>query len=329
MFEHTRRSIQFVTQLVSVLALLLIAMMACSASKEVSVRPQVIQGDAEVEVNGELGIAFELENPGNLPLEFEWRPSRGEISPIGDTRSATFTAPDEPGLVVIVIEAIYKDEKVAEGSMQIKVLEPAAAVAPLPTPTEEPTTEPTEEAITEEGPLSAPDSTAAPIPTEHPVTTPAPDAARPDWCVPFGRPSITNTTLQGNAQLTFPEDCAELEYINLFTGTSSGLPDDVGIWVLVYPRNRRFYPQSDDASQGFTIEPVVDGSWSITTYLGSPDSGREKFDIVVVLANSEASNFFRDKLKAWAASSSYTGLSHAELPDGIMEVQNITVLRTR
>jgi hypothetical protein len=152
---------------------------------------------------------------------------------------------------------------------------------------------------------------------------------QPEWCVPFSREPISKITLQGDAQLTFPEDCADgLEYENKFVGTSSGLPEDVRIWVLVYPENRQYYPQSDDAGQGFQVQPVS-GSWSVKTYLGMPDSGPEKFDIVVVLANREASDFFSEKLKTWAAAAHWPGLGHAELPAGIMEVQTISVMRTR
>jgi len=196
-------------------------------------------------------------------------------------------------------------------------------------PTQEPTEEPTELPVTDT-PTPTDKPTPIPTPTEPPGTdTPTPGPGGPDWCVSFPRPSISNTTLQGKAQITFPENCAEVEYINVFAGTSSDLPEDVHIWVLVYPKNRRFYPQSDNAADGLMIQPGDNGNWSITTYLGMPDSGREKFDIVVVLANPEASNFFSEKLKAWAADNSWPGLGHGELPNGIMEVQTIVVMRTR
>jgi hypothetical protein len=170
----------------------------------------------------------------------------------------------------------------------------------------------------------------APEPTApSPTATSASAAGRPEWCVPFSRPPITNAELKGTAELTFPEDCAEVEYINVVAGTSSDLPEDVHIWVLVFPQNKRFYPQSDDPVNGLRIYPAENGNWSVATYLGTPDSGREKFDLVVVLASEEASSFFSESLKKWAETMNFSGLGHGELPAGIMEVQTISVMRAQ
>jgi hypothetical protein len=98
--------------------------------------------------------------------------------------------------------------------------------------------------------------TDTPTPTGIPTPTPT------GWCVPFSRPPISDTTLQGEARITFPEDCAEVEYINVFSGTSSDLPEDVHIWILVYPHNARYYPQSDNAADGLIIYPGDNGNWS-------------------------------------------------------------------
>lgn len=172
-----------------------------------------------------------------------------------------------------------------------------------------------------------------PNPTPSPsADTPAPtdsgDAeviTRPDWCIPFSRSLASNTTLAGQVHASL-EDCAEINYGDTLIGTFSNTPEGTHIWVLLYQSNGRYYPQSDIPSVGAVIEPF-NGNWSVTLYPGTAESGPGKFDIVVVLANSAASDFFSDTLQNWYATNNYPGLSHDELPNGIMEAQHITVMR--
>ncbi len=160
-----------------------------------------------------------------------------------------------------------------------------------------------------------------------PIPTPPPTEVitRPDWCTPFSRSLASNTTLPGQV-LTSLEDCAEINYGDTLIGTFSNIPEGAHIWVLLYQSNGRYYPQSDIPSVGAVIEPF-NGNWSVTLYPGTAESGPGNFDIVVVLANSAASDFFSDTLQNWYATNNYPGLSHDELPNGIMEAQHITVMR--
>jgi hypothetical protein len=309
MFKDSRRGSLFVAQPASVVVLLLMATM-CSTPKRVSITPMPIEGDTVVEVNGEIGITLDVDNPGNLPLEFVWEPSKGKVTPFGDSSTATYKAPDEPGIAIIVVKAMYEGEKVAEGSMQIKVVEPAAEVTSTPTPT----------------PVS-PTDTPTPTITEPPATdTPTPSPT-PD-CQSFRPPLKGAADFAGDVEIQTPADCTTglpSESPIPVAGTYEGIPGDVDIWVLVYPPNMVYYIQSPSACDGAKMAQTG-GNWQVPVYLGAKGGDPEWFDIVVVLADQEASQFFSSSVKQMCQSRQYYGISAAQLEQmNITEKNYITV----
>jgi hypothetical protein len=97
------------------------------------------------------------------------------------------------------------------------------------------------------------------------------------------------------------------------------------IWVLVWPEKapKRFWQQSDDATQGLPAAKQ-DGKWSVQCSLGGPP---QKYEIVVYTANQAASGMLSTTLKRWAESNRYPGLT--KLPDGLTEQDRITIRKTR
>ncbi|MCI0555714.1 MAG: hypothetical protein L0287_32610, partial [Anaerolineae bacterium] len=69
-------------------------------------------------------------------------------------------------------------------------------------------------------------------------------------------------------------------------GTYSDLSGNI-IWVLVYPPNNLYYPQSPDACATPSAPPPDQsgGNWNVDTYLGTIGEGPKPFDIVVILAD--------------------------------------------
>lgn len=246
----------------------------------------------------QLAIQASASGPGSIT--YEWTMvGVGTLSEVRDGAAIIYTAPQTitsgQNTAAITVEVANQGGTATSG-ITILIVE----VTPTETPTETPT--------------------PAPDPTPPPTPTPVPE------CIPYGRPLVQTAEFDVEVGVTFPENCAEVTYINILTGTTSELPEGVDIWVFLYPQSRRYYPQSDNAADGVPIIPVQ-GQWSVTVYAGTPESGAEQFDIVVMLATAEASDSLSRILQEWADNESYPGLSQTELPEGLMEVQTITIIR--
>lgn len=68
-------------------------------------------------------------------------------------------------------------------------------------------------------------------------------------------------------RITSHRDGEVVPWENTFSGTYSGLPKESDIWVLVYPPNHRYYPQSDDAAQGLPAAKSAT-EWSAQVCVG-------------------------------------------------------------
>lgn len=114
-------------------------------------------------------------------------------------------------------------------------------------------------------------------------------------------------------------------------------PDTIdAIWVLVHSKNGRWYPQSidndDDDLEHVTNAETLMTHWNIpAVFSGEPGS---IYDLVVVLANSSADDFFNDFQRDCARArnadgtmGNYTGLLTIDLPHGIDEKFRMRVQR--
>lgn len=337
MFRSVAHELRLARWIVPTLVILLAAGLGCESSRAVVKGIKPLDGSAAKCVAGKtFPLIVDVEDPDGV-LTYKWFATAGSIRVSSDQAQAgTYQCPGTGGTTETVTVDVYRAGKhVDQKSLGIEIIAaptataqpPAAAVGPTVTakPGLPPTATGPTVSTTPEPKLTAvgPTITARPEPTS---TSPA--GPHPEWCVPFARASIGGTKLQGTARITAPADCAELVYANDFSGTYSDVPSDVDLWVLVFAKNNLYYPQSDNAAVG--LRTLKDGSrWRARVYLGAPESGAEKFDVVLVLANREASAFIGDKLKAWASAGNYPGLAPAELPKGLTETQRITVRRTR
>jgi len=106
------------------------------------------------------------------------------------------------------------------------------------------------------------------------------------------------------------------------TGSFSNLPPGASIWVLVQSHDApQYHPQSGPAIE------LSGGQWSTIAYAGeSPfKSIGEQFEVIVVVADREASMAFLDYLREYQQMGSYPGMTF--LPEGAEIVCEETVVR--
>ncbi len=143
------------------------------------------------------------------------------------------------------------------------------------------------------------------------------------------RPPLQGTAnFAGEVKILTPWDCTTgipAETPVLATGTYSGTPASVTLWVLAYVPNSSYYPQSPDACQG--VPPYQDGgNWQVPVYLGRKGGTPEWFDIVVILTDQAASQFLSNHVRRGCLSGRYVGIPAVQLNQmAIIEKSHITV----
>jgi hypothetical protein len=135
-----------------------------------------------------------------------------------------------------------------------------------------------------------PTDTPSPPPTEPPATdTPSPPPPTPAECpfdnIPF-RASIGGPPLDVEVSIASILNCAD----NLptassipLTGTYSGDLTNKELWILVYPPDLKYYPQTPDACTNVSAE-FAGGQWSTIIRLGRAGVP-EAFHIVAVVTD--------------------------------------------
>lgn len=136
------------------------------------------------------------------------------------------------------------------------------------------------------------------------------------------RPPIPGAAINGlKVEITPPEGC----YLPAgqhkgIEGTYSGDLAERQIWVLIYASDRKYYPQSANACLMLPAE--ADRRHWVTTFF---DRTVEQLDIVVTVADVEASQVFKDWLKAGCDTGKFPGIPVSELPAGLSEMASITL----
>jgi hypothetical protein len=126
------------------------------------------------------------------------------------------------------------------------------------------------------------------------------------------RPSLQGTAnFPGEVEILTPPNCATgvpAESRLDATGTYTGTPANVILWVLAYSPEDLYYPQSPDACAG-KPPTQVGGYWQVPLYLGEVGGPPEWFDIVVILTDQAASQWLGEWLTAGCPNGEYEGIS--------------------
>ncbi len=184
-------------------------------------------------------------------------------------------------------------------------------------------------------PTPTPTSTATPTPTSTPTSTMTPTSTptatpTPEWCRSF-RPPLRDSGHPGEFEIVRPEDCAEgLSHTGVqIAGTYTGIPpeeeENLEVWVLVYPPDHRYYPQSNDCHSKSPAD-FGGGRWSVRGNLGQ-EGITEDFDILVVVTDkgSNASTRFKQYLGEGCPDNDYKGIPRSEMPTDLTEKTSIRV----
>ena len=209
---------------------------------------------------------------------------------------------------------------------------PAANKTPTPTPTRtatsthSPTYDPSATKTATYTPTFLPThtptntKTKTKTPTATPTLTPT---ATPTGCQSTRSTLQTGVSYAGTVSINTPANCT-VDYVPESPvdtrGTYSGIPTDTTIWVLVYPPNELYYPQSPNACATPIAPPPIQGggNWNVDTYLGQKGNPPQWFDIVVVLTDQTASDY----LSNWLHDGCTQGFSGIE--PSVLEGMNIT-----
>ncbi len=135
-------------------------------------------------------------------------------------------------------------------------------------------------------------------------------------------PEVSNAQLPGQVSITNLSNGSVVTETTTIIGEYHNSENDV--WVLVYPAHGRWYPQSELPCAGIHTQQA-DGRWQVPAKFGEDEA--KTFDVVVVLADREASEYFDAMQKLWCRAGYYRGLLTIELPQGIQEKARVRVYR--
>lgn len=244
--------------------------------------------------------------PGS-DVSYSWTASAGNVNP-PDNAAVTYTAPDKPGEVIIRVVA-EKGDVASEAMVACQVI----------------------------GPTQTPANTEVPTPTLTPTPSPTP------WeCTSYRSTKLQSADIPGQVTINTPaqgaSDISSGQRVQV-AGSHTGIPEGKYLWVFIYSANAglhgRYYPQTKDALKGWQPEPTTgeDGLWTVDVGFGAPNLC---YEVIVLVADAEASQSIANQLKAWADLDNFGGyeLNGPEtaippdgpgFPDGLVEKASIEV----
>ena len=256
-----------------------------------------------------LGASMPLNVTGmpGTDVVYSWTASAGNVNP-PDKSAVVYTAPNTPGDVIITVVA-QRGELALEAFINCQVI----------------------------GPTMTPENTATLAPTLTPVPSPTLWA-----CSSFRSEKLQSADIPGEVIINIPAQAA----MDLpsgrnvqVAGSHTGIPEGHYVWVFIYSKDAgqhgRYYPQTREAVQGWQPDPTTgqNGGWDLNVNFGAPNLC---YELIVMVANAEASLAIAEQLQRWAAAKDYTGYelngpSSAEapdppgFPDGLVEKASIEV----
>lgn len=276
---------------------------------------------SSVVVNGEIAVAVQdVDNPRRLLLEYQWAATRGTFRVASaNVPAVTFIAGDEAGVETVTLEVFHQDKLLDTRSMQVDVVDPGAAAPTAKAPAPDRGGSPTVGAATQGASRGTPTMVA---PTPAPAV---PTAERRTACAPSWQP-LTLTAYPGSGTIDL-DQCQTVPAVVNLHGRFANVPEALDVWLLISPHggDEQWWPQAGLNTIGPALKIDAD-TWESIASFGAPDAW---FDVVLVVADADATQAFRDWHDRGRATNDYPGWTRATLPAGIDQKAVVTVYRGR
>lgn len=262
---------------------------------------------AEVEAGRQTSLSIEVDNPANVPIEYRWIATAGEIEAADGSPVAIYTAPESTGLEAVTVQIVDQRGKLlCQKSLEVEVRGPSSGTAEPGTP-------------------SPPEGTIAVGPTSSASAAPT-DTVGPCSLASLRVPIDGSAVSDLEAWIESPEHCrADVPSGGPTVGGGgySGNLTGRQLWVLAFAQDGRYYVQSGDAATGKSAT-TGSGRWSTNLYLGK-DGVSEQFDLVLVVTGegSPAARTYADWLRDGSAAHDFPGF--VDPPAGTTELDAVTV----
>lgn len=135
-------------------------------------------------------------------------------------------------------------------------------------------------------------------------------------------PTPIEATTKTEIKITYPSNTSTVKQYERVIGTTENVPDGFYVWILGYSDNGdepRYYPRSD------SVNIPQNGEWSIPIQIGSDDESGASFDIIAVLANTQANERFQEYITNCERNDNWPGIE--EIPEGATIYDKKTVTR--
>jgi len=283
---------------VALLLILSLTMAGCGSTPTPKPQPTFaleVSPGAEVQVGKDVAIVAKVEPLEKLDLEWSVSGTAGGKLNTDIGEQVIYTAGKE-GTDIVVAEGTTASGVPVKQTVSLTVVGEPVAQAPTSADTPLPPTD-----------------TSSP-----PLETPKPPPCQST------RPSLDGPPVNVEVQITSPGHCdTGLPTTTTAGGTYSGDLTGKEIWILVYPPDLKYYPQSLGACEGLPVD-ASGGIWNTTVHFGGP---LQQFDVVAVVTDTdgEASQEFKRWLQRGCETNDFPGYPRNKLPGGITEVDAITV----
>ena len=146
----------------------------------------------------------------------------------------------------------------------------------------------------------------------------------PVGSVEYDRITVTRSAKNPEIKITYPLNESTVNQYENINGTSANIPDGYQIWILGYSSNEdRYYPNPESGSI------PRNGKWSIPIEIGSDGSTGAKYDIIAMLADTEANAKFEKYVADCKQNNNWPGTEKENIPVGSVEYDRINVTRIR
>lgn len=121
--------------------------------------------------------------------------------------------------------------------------------------------------------------------------------------------------------ITSPSNNSLVDRLEIVKGTSSDIPEGYQIWILGFSYDGKYYPRPESE-----IIPENE-EWSITMDVGSEEDTHVTYEIIAMLANTEANEILRSYATSYIDTGKWPDVEEEDIPPGVEVYDRKTVTR--